>query len=89
MTIPHLSPILDEKTIAAIADAVETRRGPKTNGSMRADVVKVVLQLVVAALVAYGTVNVRITVLEARYEDLRTLVNEVRGDVKTLLQRTP
>lgn len=43
---------------------------------------------VVAALLAYGVVNARVSVLEARVDALKADVSEIRQDVKTLLYRT-
>lgn len=41
----------------------------------------------IAGLIAYGTVNARVAVLESRVDGLRSDVSEIRQDVKTLLRR--
>lgn len=51
-----------------------------------------VIQIVtwtVAALLTYGAVNARVAVLESRVDGLKNDVQEIKGDVKTLLLRGP
>jgi hypothetical protein len=47
-----------------------------------------ILTWAIAALLAYGTVNARVAVLESRVDGLKSDVSEIRSDVKTLLYRT-
>jgi hypothetical protein len=50
----------------------------------------VALQLVgwlVGVLLAYGAMNVRVSVVEQRVNDVRADIQEVKQDVKTLLRR--
>lgn len=42
---------------------------------------------IVAALLTYGAINARVSVLEDRVNGMKETVAEIRGDVKTLLQR--
>lgn len=67
----------------ALLDAQDTNG----NGRFRLSWDKVVTWLI-AGLLAYGTVNARVSVLESRVDGLKADVTEIRNDVKTLLYRT-
>ena len=89
-TPSRLSPVLDDDTLAAIAEAVDHRRvngASKAQHFMRSDVVKMLGQLLVAALLAYGVVNARISVVEDRVNTIKSDITEIRNDVKALLRR--
>lgn len=59
----------------------------------KADLLKYIVTLVLAALVSYftamGTLQTRVSVLEDRYDRLILDVSEIKADVKVLLQRAP
>ena len=57
------------------------------NGRFKITVDKVITWLI-AGLLAYGTVNARVAVLESRVDGLKADVSEIRNDVKTLLYRS-
>jgi hypothetical protein len=40
----------------------------------------------IAALLAYGTVHARVSVLESRVDDLRSDISEIKADVKLLIR---
>jgi hypothetical protein len=48
-----------------------------------------VLGWIIAALLAYGAVDRRVSVLETRYETIEHQMRELRADVKELLRRQP
>jgi hypothetical protein len=53
----------------------------------KAQLVLTVIGWIVAVLLAYGAVNVRVAVLETKYDRLTQDIGEIKSDVKTLLQR--
>ena len=56
-----------------------------TNG--RADWLWRLGTAVLAAMLAYGALSARVSVLETRLDSLREYVAEIRADVKVLLNR--
>lgn len=87
MTTPHLSPIVDDETLKRLATHVAAVSSSGRTGWNKNELLKLAAQIVVAGLVAWGTVNTRIAVLETRVDDLRAAISEIRTDVKVLLQR--
>lgn len=60
------------------------------NGSsfkVRWDVIATVTAWLIGGLLAYGSLDARIKVLEDRYDRLTSDIREIKADVKVLLQR--
>jgi|TARA_R110002110_G_scaffold344363_3_gene554328 hypothetical protein len=55
---------------------------------IRWDVLATVGAWLIGGMLAYGTLNARISVLEQGYESTHKALAEITGDVKELLQRT-
>lgn len=47
---------------------------------------KEVMGWLVAALIAYGTVNARVSVLESRVDSMKSDIGEIKLDVKEILR---
>ena len=58
------------------------------NISIRWDVMATVGAWLVGGMLAYGTLNARVSVLERGYETTHEVLAEITSDVKELLQRT-
>ena len=54
---------------------------------VRWDVIATVVAWLVGGLLAYGSLDARIRVLEDRYDRIQSDVREIKADVKVLLQR--
>lgn len=46
-----------------------------------------VIGWLVAALLTYGAINARVSVVESQVQDMKEAVTEIRSDVKTLLRK--
>lgn len=56
-----------------------------SNGSKFLNRDRIVTWLI-AALLAYGTVHARVSVLESRVDDMRADLSEIKADVKLLIR---
>jgi hypothetical protein len=66
--------------------AVATTATDNGNGRFRVKW-ETVLGWIIAALLAYGAVDRRVSVLETKYDVVEKQLNEIRADVKELLRR--
>lgn len=78
-----LSPLSDDQ-LEAVAAQLQART---TGTGVKRDLVKWALEIILAVVVAWGTVNTRVSVLESRFNDMKADLTEIRQDVKTLLSR--
>lgn len=60
-----------------------------SNGRIKVswEVIATVAAWLVGGLLAYGSLDARISVLEDRYLRMQTDLSEIKGDVKVLIQR--
>ncbi len=65
----------------------DRRRQPEPNGSLFKIKWETLLTWVIAAVIAYATVNARVAVLESQVNSLSQQIGELRADVKQLLRR--
>lgn len=79
-----------EVSAGPISSHLRRRKTDRENGDwmrVRWSVVLQVIGYVVAAGVVWNTLTNRITAIETRVDTMRSDITEMKGDVKTLLQR--